>query len=87
MAKCKFSIPFSGSATSLHQKAEAAITKAGGLFAGNEEEGQFLLQTPLGKIEGMYTIAESLIAVVITGKPMMVGCGTIESELRKYLAA
>jgi hypothetical protein len=65
-------------------KAKAAITNAGGQFVGNEQSGGFHLSTPMGAIRGSYTIEGTILNVTIESKPFFVGCGVIETQLRKY---
>ena len=84
-AKCDISIEFEGSAEDLVQKAELVIEDAGGTFSGDSSKGAFSVPTPLGKIKGTYTISGQVIHILITDKPLLVTCGTIEKELKKYL--
>jgi hypothetical protein len=65
-------------------KAKAAIMNAGGQFVGNEQSGGFHLSTPMGAIRGSYTIKGTILNVSIESKPFFVGCGVIETQLRKY---
>ncbi|HEY0667139.1 MAG TPA: hypothetical protein VGD22_03120 [Sphingobacteriaceae bacterium] len=85
MAKCDFSIDFTGASESLINKANDAIINAGGIFNGNAESGYFSISTPIGKIEGGYQVSGQTIAFTITDKPFLLGCGRIEDELRKYV--
>jgi len=86
MAKCDFSIDFTGASDTLIARANDAIINAGGIFNGNSESGNFSISTPLGKIAGAYHVSGQTIAFGITDKPFLLGCGRIESELRKYIA-
>ena len=85
MSKCIFSIEFTESPNSLIEKANAAITGAGGTFFGDASAGNFSLKTPIGSVAGSYTIDDMGIVIQITDKPVFVSCHKIESELRKYL--
>jgi hypothetical protein len=85
MARCQFSIEFSGGAEELLQKAKDGITRARGSFEGDASQGAFRVPTPLGEIKGMYAIEGSVIAITVSDKPMLLGCGRIESELRKFM--
>jgi hypothetical protein len=84
---CKFSFNFEGSAEDLVTKAEQAITEAGGQFAGDDKAGKFMVDTPLGEIRGTYTIEGQTFDVLITKKPLLVSCNTIEKTIRKLLEA
>jgi hypothetical protein len=85
MSKCIFSIEFTESPNSLIEKANKAITEAGGTFSGDASSGSFSLKTPIGSVAGSYTIDDLGIAIQISDKPVFVSCNKIESELRKYL--
>jgi len=85
MAKCTLSIGFSGSKQELVSNAENAIKQIGGQFSGNDDMGVFRLPTIIGEVTGNYSLKESAILIEITKKPLMLSCGKIESELRKYL--
>lgn len=86
MARCQFSIEFSGAAEELLQKAKDGITQARGSFEGDTSQGSFKVPTPLGEIKGAYTIEASVITITVGDKPMLLGCGRIESELRKFMS-
>jgi len=82
---CDFTINFSATVSEVVDKARLAIAKAGGVFRGDIEKGNFTLSTPLGEIEGNYTTEEKAIIIHIEKKPMFIPCATIEGELKKYL--
>jgi hypothetical protein len=84
MSACNFSIPFNITPTEVATKARTAITNAGGQFVGNEQSGTFYLSTPLGAVRGSYNIAGTVLHVAIESKPLFLGCGVIETQLRKY---
>lgn len=86
MSKCSFDLPFSDAAGVLVQKFQGRITAAGGGFTGNETSGNFTVKTPVGGVEGAYTIVDSVLKVEILDKPMFLGCGMIEEFIRKELA-
>lgn len=86
MSKCSFDLPFSDTASVLIQKFQSRIQAAGGSFSGNENNGSFTVKTPVGGIEGGYTISDSVLKVEISDKPIFVGCGMIEDFIRKELA-
>ena len=84
MAKCNFSINFSGSANEVFNKAKAAVEKQGGTFSGNEGGGSFSINV-FGNINGSYTISGQILEIAIEDKPMMIPCGAIENVLRSQM--
>ena len=86
MAKCDFDIAFNDSAEDLVQKAGNAIRGAGGQLKGDVGSGEFELPTPLGSIRGNYSLQPGAIHITVNAKPMLLNCGRIEEELRKYLS-
>ncbi len=87
MSACTFSIPFSGQVSDLVAKAKNAIQGAGGTFDGDLTTGSFTVPIVIGKIVGKYVIEAQQFKIDITEKPMMVPCGMIEDQLKKYLSA
>jgi hypothetical protein len=85
MSKCSFDLTFSEEAAAVVQKFQNRITGAGGTFTGNEGNGVFTVKTPVGAVEGNYTVAGSVITINIVDKPMFLGCGMIEEFIRKEL--
>jgi hypothetical protein len=85
MKNCSFSIEFQQTAQEVVQLAGNAIKGAGGQFSGDDNEGQFKLSTGIGSVKGSYTITGGAINIDISDKPPFIGCGRIESEIRKYL--
>jgi hypothetical protein len=84
MAQCNFSVPFNMTPAEVTAKAKTAISNAGGQFVGNEQSGAFQLSTPMGAIRGSYMIEGSLLHVAIDSKPFLLGCGMIESQLKRF---
>ncbi len=85
MSACNFNIPFSASPEELIAKAKRGINGGGGAFNGDAASGNFKMPTPLGAIEGSYTILNSVIKIAITDKPFFVSCTRIQEELQKQL--
>jgi hypothetical protein len=85
MSGCSFDIEFRQPAGEVRRLAESAIVSAGGEFSGDQSSGRFRLSTGAGSIKGDYTINGSVLSVSISSKPLFIGCGRIESEIRKYL--
>lgn len=85
MSTCNFNISFSRSPEELITKAKKGINGGGGAFNGDVTSGDFQMPTPLGAIEGSYTIYNSVIEIAVTGKPFFVSCKRIQEELQKQL--
>ncbi|MGV3685290.1 MAG: hypothetical protein ACO1NS_06675 [Daejeonella sp.] len=85
MAKCNISIDFSGDPEQLIRSAEQAISGAGGAFTGNNSDGKFSINSPLGKVSGTYIVQGQSFNISITDKPFLVSCSRIEDELRKQI--
>jgi hypothetical protein len=86
MGDCTFDISFNNSAAELVEKARQSIANAGGEVSGDLTSGIFNIPSPLGKISGTYTITQQSANFHITEKPLFVGCGLIESTIKKYLS-
>lgn len=84
MAKCNFSIPFSGSADAVYNKARAAVEKQGGRFTGDATGGHFSIQV-FGTISGTYTVSGQQLLIAIEDKPMMIPCSAIENVLKSQI--
>jgi len=64
--------------------AREAIKKAGGTYTGDDQNGDFEIPTPLGKIAGHFIIEPTCIEIIITHKPFLITHHRIEKELRKF---
>jgi len=85
MAACTFSIPFSGEATLILEKAKKAVEKQNGNFSGDEKAGNFSVSFFGQSIVGAYTVAADNLDIVIDDKPFMVPCSAIESFLKSQI--
>jgi len=85
MAECSFKFNIDSSPAEIIEKVKLKIENEGGSFAGDEKEGNFNLSTPVGAIEGNYSVNDNELKIDITKKPMMLPCSMIESELEKRL--
>ncbi|HTM93368.1 MAG TPA: hypothetical protein VL095_13190 [Flavisolibacter sp.] len=85
MSKCDFSIPFSGSAEDVFNKAKAAVERQGGLFSGDSVSGSFSINV-FGTISGSYTVSDNQLNIVIEDKPMMIPCSAIENVLKNQIS-
>jgi hypothetical protein len=84
---CNFnvSIPENIAVSELVEKGKEAFAKMEGEFNGDENKGEFFLDSPFGKISGEYFIDGKNMKVEIAEKPMMLPCSLIENEFKKYL--
>ena len=85
MSACNFSFPIQGNPAAILQKARTAVTSQGGNFDGNEQSGQFSLTVFGSTITGSYSVAGSQMDIVISDKPFLLPCSTIESFLKSQL--
>lgn len=86
MAACTFTIPFSGSADSVLEKAKNAVEKQSGTFTGDTSQGNFSVSFFGQEIAGGYTVTGNDLNIIIDSKPFMVPCSTIESFLKSQVA-
>lgn len=84
MAKCNFSIHFSGSAQDVFSRAKAAVEKQGGTFTGDAGSGHFSINV-FGTISGTYTVSGQQLEIAIEDKPMMIPCAAIENALKSQI--
>ncbi len=85
MAECSFKFNIDSSPAEIINKVKLKIENEGGNFTGDENVGNFNLPTPVGAIEGNYSVGDNELKIDITKKPMMLPCSMIESELEKRL--
>ena len=86
MAKCNFSIPFSGSAGEVYNRARAAVEKQGGSFTGDSSSGSFSINV-FGTISGSYKVSGQQLEIEIEDKPMMIPCSAIENVLKSQIGS
>lgn len=85
-----FNINYPGSPNQFVVNAGSTIKTKGGIFNGNEREGNFSLQTLIGAVKGSYKIlsatgaAETIVAVTILKKPMIVPMSKIQEVISSY---
>lgn len=85
MAACNFNFPFTGNPEIVLNKAKSAVESQGGTFQGDQQSGNFNLTVFGNTIAGSYTLAGSSMEVIITEKPFLLPCGTIEGFLKSQL--
>jgi len=84
MAKCNFSIEFSGSPENIFYKARTTVEKQGGTFSGDANTGKFSINL-FGTISGTYSVSGQQLQINIEDKPMMIPCAAIENALRSQI--
>lgn len=86
MATCTFAISFTqGVNEMIHTVQESILKVEKATFNGNSSSGNFSLPTPLGHVNGIYKITDSIAHFSIVEKPMLVPCSLIESKLNGFL--
>ena len=81
-----FDVPVPADLPALLSRVQTLIVREGGQFAGDSHAGRFSGVSPVGPIEGRYTVQGASIRITITNKPMLAPCGAIEARIRKYFA-
>jgi hypothetical protein len=86
MSACNLSIPFSGEAEAILNKAKAAIESQQGIFTGDTNSGNFEVTVFANTIRGIYVVSGQELNITITHKPFLIPCSTIESFLKSKIA-
>lgn len=81
-----FDVPVPADLPAVLARVQQFIESEGGQFAGDATAGRFAGSSPLGPVEGRYTVQRAAIRITITSKPMLAPCGAIEAKIRKYFA-
>jgi hypothetical protein len=82
---CNFKIPFSGSAEQILNKAKTTVQSQGGNFSGDINSGDFDVTVFGNTIKGSYTVVGTEMNILITDKPFLIPCNTIEDFLKSQL--
>ncbi|GAC1586176.1 MAG: hypothetical protein NVS3B19_04490 [Ginsengibacter sp.] len=83
---CSFSIPFSGNAEEIFNKAKTAVAGQGGTFEGDTNGGNFNVSVFGNTISGSYTVSGQNMEINITEKPFLIPCSTIEGFLKNKIS-
>lgn len=67
-------------------RAKREAAKFGSVFDGDVERGSYVLRTPLGTVEGTYSVARATVCFLVEKKPAIVPCALIERVLDQFLA-
>lgn len=82
---CNFSIPFSGAADDVLSKAKSAVEGQGGNFKGDTNSGNFDVSVFGSTIVGSYAVNGQDLDIVISDKPFLIPCSTIEGFLKNKI--
>ena len=86
MSACNFTIPFSGSAEEILEKASTTVKSQGGIFTGDTSSGNFDISVFGNTIIGTYNVINNDLNIVIDSKPFMVPCSMIEVFLKSKIS-
>lgn len=81
-----FDIPVPADLPAVLDRARRLIVGQGGQFTGDATAGRFAGASPVGPVEGRYTVHGAAIRITITSKPMLAPCGAIEARIRQFFA-
>jgi hypothetical protein len=70
----------------LLKKAKSEAAKIGVSLIGNDKQGTFAGNTPLGKLAGTYQYKSSSFAVTIVEKPLLISDKMIQKAIREFKA-
>jgi hypothetical protein len=79
-----FDVPVPADLAAAIARVRALVVGEGGAFTGDVKAGRFAGPTPMGTVEGRYTVHGDAIRITITSKPMVAPCGVLESKIRGY---
>jgi hypothetical protein len=79
-----FDVPVPADLAVAIARVRTLIRGEGGTFTGDAKAGRFTGPTPVGTVEGRYTVQGAVIRITITSKPMVASCAAIEAKIRKY---
>jgi len=86
MSTCNFSIPFTGAADTIHEKAKSAVKMLNGDFEGDVSAGSFAVTVMSNLIKGNYQVVGQTLHLRITEKPVLIPCSVIESLLKSKIS-
>ncbi len=68
------------------QHAKTETLARGGTWEGDLKSGSYKMRTPLGPIEGSYTVLRKTVRFTIQHKPMLVPCSLIARIIDQFIA-
>ena len=79
---CRFNIKFEGSSSSIADVIADMFGQAGDDFSATSTRTSFSVHTPVGRVDGVCTLAEpDTIGVIITKKPFFVPCSVVRDRM------
>lgn len=82
---CSFSLPVNGNPETLLAKARQAVQGQGGTFDGDAQAGSFRIAVFGNAIAGTYVVSGTSMNIIISEKPFLLPCSTIEGFLKAQL--
>lgn len=82
---CEFDLNIRDTADAFLDRAQVLAQKMNGKFEGSTASGNFNIPTALGSISGTYSTTNAQVHIVVTDKPIFMGCDMIADLLRKKL--
>ena len=86
MGRCQLTFQIQVPVEELLSQIQELAKEYEGQFKGDEKSGHVSLQLIVGSIEGDYTIEGNKLHLNITKKPFLIGCETIGSTIKGFLA-
>jgi len=74
-----------GDTSAVLERARQEAARWGSTFEGNADEGRYVFRTPMGAIEGTYTVVGSTVRFVLDKKPRLLPRAVIERVLDEFL--
>lgn len=85
MGQCQLVYRLKEPAAALLEQIRDLAREYQGEVQGNEHSGKLSLPLLIGTIDGEYTITGDQLELIITKKPFLLGCQTIDAVIRQYL--
>ena len=86
MSRCRIERKLDDVADTL-RRAKLEAAKFRSRFDGDVVKGDYTLRTPVGTIEGTYSVTDATVCFLIEKKPSVVPCVLIERVLDEFLRA
>lgn len=84
MSRCRIERKL-GDVAATVARAKREAEKFHSRFEGDAEKGEYTLRTPLGTIEGTYSVTDSIACFLVEKKSSLIPCGLIERVLDQFL--
>lgn len=85
MSRCRIERTLRDPSATL-ENAKRETAKYGGIFEGDAVQGgHYRIQSPMGIIEGTYSLTGSVVCFEVSGKPAFVPCSLIATVIDRFL--